>query len=130
MARDSNSSKPSSSYSESGRSQDVGRRERECGQETYDDVRHLAERLVLSVRGLLVLSLGEVNRVERVRDIALLRNECYTTRASGPGESVEFKRGPSGAHDESADGSEGAAIQSTPISSYICARIDTLSISA
>lgn len=74
-----------------------------------------------------MLSLGEVNRVERVRDVALLRNECYATRASRPAESVELERG---AHDESADFSEGDGIRSAPMGSYIGVRIDTLSISA
>jgi hypothetical protein len=56
-----------------------------------------------------MLTLGQVNRGERIRDIALLCDECYATRASGPVESVKFERG----HDEDADCSE------TPIDSYI-----------
>jgi hypothetical protein len=45
-----------------------------------------------------LLTLGYVNGDERIRDVALLCDECYTTRASGLGESVKFERG----HDESA----------------------------
>jgi hypothetical protein len=67
------------------------------GLDTHDDVRHLTERLVRSVRCELVLTLGEVNGDERVRDVALLRDECYATRASGPRESVQCDRG---AHDD------------------------------
>ena len=59
--------------------------------ETYDDVWHLAERVVFRVPRLLVLPLGEVDRDDRIRDIALLCDEGYATRASGHAESVKFE---------------------------------------
>jgi hypothetical protein len=66
--------------------------------------------VVLEVRCELVLSLGEVNGDERIRDVALLCNECYASRVSGPVETVEFERG---AHDAS------ARFRGVPIKSYI-----------
>lgn len=66
--------------------------------------------MVLDVRRLLLLPLGEVNGDELIRDAALLCNECYATRGSGPLESVEFERS---AHDAS------AAFRGVPIVSYI-----------
>ncbi len=71
--------------------------EREFWKETHGDVRYLAERLVLNVRRLLMLPLGGVDGLERIRDIAFLCDECYATRASGQRESVKFERG---GHDE------------------------------
>ena len=47
--------------------------------------------MVLDVRRLLLLPLREVNGDELIRDAALLCNECYATRGSGPLESVEFE---------------------------------------
>jgi len=96
MARDSNSSKPSPCYSESER---IRKSEREFWRETHGDVRNLAERLVLTVRSLLMLTLHEVNGDERIRDIALLCDECHATRGSRPGHSVKVECG----HDESAN---------------------------
>ena len=65
--------------------------------------------MVLEVRRLLLLPFGEVNVDVLIRDVALLCNECYATRACGPLESVEFERG---AHDAS------AAVRGVPIESY------------
>lgn len=71
---------------------------------------------MLNERRQLVLRLGGINGLERVRDVTLLCDECYATRASGTADSVKFERG---AHDESEDYLEAAAIRATPNDSYI-----------
>jgi hypothetical protein len=64
-----------------------------------------------------VLTLGGVNGDERVRDVALLRDECYATGASRLAETVQCDRG---AHD---DCSQSAAIRGISIGSYIVVRL-------
>jgi hypothetical protein len=66
--------------------------------------------MVLEVRCLLLFFFHEVNSDGRIRDVALLCDECYAIRASRQVEPVEFERG---AHDAS------AGFRGVPIESYI-----------
>jgi hypothetical protein len=63
--------------------------------ETYDHVRHLAERLVSLERRLLVLARHEVDGDDLIRDATLLGNECHTASASGLRGTVKLE-----SHDE------------------------------
>jgi hypothetical protein len=72
--------------------------ERGFGLDTHDDVRHLAERLVRSVRRELVLTLGGVNGDERVYGMLRSFAMSATRRVQvDRGNAVQFERG---AHDD------------------------------
>jgi hypothetical protein len=86
MARDSYSSKLSLNYSGY---QEIGRGD--FRRDTHNDVRHLAEWVVRSVRRDLMLTLGEVDGDDFIWDVVLLCDECYATRASGRGKCVQFE---------------------------------------
>jgi hypothetical protein len=58
--------------------------------ETYDNVWHLAERLVCLVRRLLVVARHEVDGDDLIRDVTLLGNKCHTASASGLRDTVKL----------------------------------------
>jgi len=83
-------------YSESERIRKSWNGEGDSRQKTHGNVRHLAERVVLLVRGGLVLAAKDVNGLKSVRDVALLADESHAASAGGLGHAVESDSG----HDE------------------------------